>query len=816
MDSTIQRRRFKMVGYGKVALRSVAVEAELQNLLCEVTIRQVYSNLEMIDIEAVYTLPLPLDAVLLDLTIKTRARELKGIVVEKSKAEAQYEEAITDGDTAIILEQISPGLYTVNVGILQPGESYEVSFRYAELLKWRGDSLRFFLPTTIAPKYGDPGMAGIAPHQTPEYDLLAENRFSITVSIFGELAQASISSPSHNITFKKLDTKTCISITGGEALMDRDFILTINMENGKKNFAHLERDIDGYTVLAFFNPEFPAVPGKTPRCITIIIDCSGSMAGDSTTQARQALLEILGFLRPGDFFNILQFGNSQRTLFHAPVPVNTANLAEAENLLNVLKADMGGTEVGAAVMAAINGDFPQSMVKDFLLITDGEVWNWEEVVSNATRSGFRFFTVGVGSSVAEPFVRTLADATGGACEQVSPNEAMAEKIVRHFRRIYSPRAENVAIQWPGPVDKTLPERIDAIHEGDTVYVFGRFKELPQGDVVLSARLDNGDAFSQTVTLRANENGLPDTETGLPGATARMAAAYEMKELKDPEKISELGVRYQLMSPYTNYLAIDLKAADEKARDLPALRKVPQCLAAGWGGVGSVRLRSGSAGGPILRERAINSAPPDFDSGSISCSPRKRMGEEPGMLGYLDYDEPTFIRRKVDDYDGPSFIRQRRVSRSNKGDQSFSRRDKTGLFGGLRIFGSDDTPPPFLRKTRIVAEPIPKRNALIQKLNRLHAWPFVFGDMVQSICDLACEELSNEMSELLRELRNSGVDEKSTAVIFLYLLSREESIEKMLKRSTKRILLKAYKQYPGVTDSIQRRIRTAVTSYLRRH
>ncbi|MBW2175629.1 MAG: hypothetical protein JRH03_01495 [Deltaproteobacteria bacterium] len=41
-----------------------------------------------------YTFPLPLEAVLLDMTIKTQTKELKGIVIEKKEAEERYEEAI--------------------------------------------------------------------------------------------------------------------------------------------------------------------------------------------------------------------------------------------------------------------------------------------------------------------------------------------------------------------------------------------------------------------------------------------------------------------------------------------------------------------------------------------------------------------------------------------------------------------------------------------------------------------------------------------------------------------------------------------------
>ena len=38
------------------------------------------------------------------------------------------------------------------------------------------------------------------------------------------------------------------------------------------------------------------------------------------------------------------------------------------------------------------------------------------MLSQASKSGFQLFTVGVGSSVSEAFVQTLAEVTGGACE----------------------------------------------------------------------------------------------------------------------------------------------------------------------------------------------------------------------------------------------------------------------------------------------------------------------------------------------------------------------------------------------------------------
>lgn len=585
MNKAMTAPVLESVGKGRVALQTVNVEAEIENFLCQVTIKQSYRNMEKVNIEAVYTFPLPLGAVLMNMTIKTPSNELKGVVVEKSEAEDRYEDAITDGDMATMLEQVESGLYTMNVGNLQPEDTIEISITYAELLKWRDNSLRFFLPTTVAPRYGDPESHDVQPHQTPEYDLINENPFNITVSILGTLADASIESPSHRIVSESLDGKTVISLKKEQALMDRDFVLNVCMETEEKSLAHVESDGHDHIALASFYPRFPAATNLMPRCITIVVDCSGSMSGDSISQARKALYEIFEMLRTEDMFNVIRFGSSYRMLFPKPMPVNIGNLKKAKRLLEVLDADMGGTEIGQAVASAVKGKAPGKMSREVLLITDGEVWDWEQVTEIAIRSGVRFFTVGVGSSVSEAFVQTLADDTGGSCELVSPRENMAEKIVRHFKRIYSPQITNVKIHWPGEPKKTLPEQIKAVYDGDTLHVFGRFKKMPKGDVELRADLNNGGTFIQKLPLHNRTHAQPPSE--LPGTTARMATAFEIRGMEDHKEIATLGVKYQLMSKFTNYLVIDVKVEGEKAEELPALRKTPQMLAAGWGGSGIV-------------------------------------------------------------------------------------------------------------------------------------------------------------------------------------------------------------------------------------
>ena len=180
----------------RVALSDVAVTAVLRDLLAEVTVAQTYRNDERIPIEAVYTFPLPLDAVLLELQVELGGRVLKGVVIPKQDAEEAYEDAIDSGDAAVMLQEIEPGLYTMNVGNLLPGEQATITFTYAITYRWTDDRLRFFLPTTVAPRFGE---SPHQPHQVPEASLTVENQFALRVEISGSLRDAQFVCPSHTV-----------------------------------------------------------------------------------------------------------------------------------------------------------------------------------------------------------------------------------------------------------------------------------------------------------------------------------------------------------------------------------------------------------------------------------------------------------------------------------------------------------------------------------------------------------------------------------------------------------------------------------------
>ncbi len=590
-----------------IPLQGMHVNAELQDLLAEVCITQTYINTETQPIEAVYTFPLPIDAVLLSFSVTLGDRHLKGVVQERKQAENRYEEAIHEGDAAMLLQQLEAGLYTVNVGNLIAHETAIITFRYSQLHNWTNNVLRWHMPTILAPRYGQPNLE---PQQVPTSDLGVEHRYTLSVTIKGLLRAATIESPSHAIEVLTRNDTNVVHLKEGRSFLDRDLILNLRLANDKIS-AVCDRDGEGYVALTSFYPSFPetasAAALKThkpavikllkkingikakryganahqPRTIKLVVDCSGSMAGESIAQARTALLNILESLTDQDQFSFIRFGSTLATEHATPVYATKANIAYIRTVVAKMEADLGGTEIFIALKHAIKSSNKEGSA-DILLITDGEVWDnageqTANIIKLATQTQQRIFTVGVGSAVSERLVRELANGTQGACELVNPGEGMAEKIERHFKRIYAKQAKSITVQWP--VQPLWQSHATHFFMGDTLHILAAFPEKPKGLVKLTANFGDDLNIQQSVEIKAI------TSNERQSTLARLVANYQLGALTDPQEKVARAVKYQLMCQETAYLVVDVRAEESKTNGMPDLRIVPHMLASGWSGVG---------------------------------------------------------------------------------------------------------------------------------------------------------------------------------------------------------------------------------------
>jgi Ca-activated chloride channel family protein len=617
----------------------VTASGQLTGLLFELSVEQTFENAGEKNIEAVYTFPVPHRAVLLGLELEIGERKLSAVAVRKQAASKRYEEAIDEGNTAALLEQAGDGLYTLSLGNLLAGERAVIRYRYAELLDRHEDYIRLCVPTVIAPRYGNAADHGLQPHQVPGVDMLASYPFSLAIDVLGEQSAAALSSPSHLIAVSSIDGGKRIVLAAG-AVLDRDFILQLT---GAVTAAAsvTARNGDGYVSLVSLAPQLREEALRS-LCLKLVVDCSGSMGGDSIAQARRALLAVLGHLSPADAVSLTRFGSTfehllapgadepgepARSIFSrlrnkpaAPKPEGAMAVASAPTMkwfrhaVQLMEADLGGTELQGALRAAMAIPTPEAAVKDLLLITDGEVWAVEQVVDLAARSGHRLFVVAVGAAPAEGLARLLSEKTGGACEFVSPNEDIEGAIVRMFQRLRETPKRVSKVEWPVTPDWVAPVPA-MVFSGDTLHLLAGFSTRPVGD------------------LRVTISGAACGEMQLPCALSepadlailpRVAAARRLASLDD-EEAGALAEQYQLVSRHTSFVVVQVRAEGEKAETLPELKAVGQMLAAGWGAT-SVLERTFSVNpcspAPVTSQRKIVQSSTSF--GTYELDPWAEM------------------------------------------------------------------------------------------------------------------------------------------------------------------------------------------------
>lgn len=648
-----------------VVLRSMHAEGRLEGLLLSMTLRQVFRNDTKKNLEVIYTFPLAWGAVLLGLEATLGSKRMAGQVMARREARERYESAVEKGDAPVMVEKAQNGVFSASLGSLKPGEEAVIELTYAQLLSYEQGRIRLVVPTTIAPRYGDPVRQGkLQPNQVAEADLLAEHRFGLSVTLAGPVAQARIGSPSHAITQQRATSDDGEAVTvslQGQAWLDRDFVLLLEGLEGR-SFALAGPDAcsgEGHVaVLASYCPALPA-SAPAPLRLKILVDCSGSMAGDSIAQARDALRPLSAQLTAVDEVSYSCFGNRPKRVLGA-VSATPRNIEALVDAINETDADLGGTEMAVALedtFALRMGAAKGGEEADVLLITDGEVWDAQAIVDAARRSGHRIYALGVGSAPAESLLREMAEASGGACEFATPHEDMGEAIHRLLARVRHalPVQAHLEVQGKPLWSSPLPRRLAA---GETVHLFLRLAHRPAQAPTL--QLVGQPATATSLAIRQDD------------LVARLVAAREIGATADQAQARELAERYQLVTEETNLLLVFERAEADKTDGMPALHTVRPMMAAGSHGTasaatdGGVLYRRSAAPALQVLRSGIDNVP--FSVGSTSASydglnvpsvwrtNRTSAAAKVDALisgGMDDYEIPAFLRQQADDMAAPT-------------------------------------------------------------------------------------------------------------------------------------------------------------------
>jgi Ca-activated chloride channel homolog len=138
---------------GNLPLKLVDVEAHVVGLFVETTLRQTYVNTLGVPLEATYVFPLPDRAAVTRFRLEVGERVVEGELQERGQARRTYDQAMRAGHRAAITEEERPGVFTMRVGNLMPGDEATVWLTIVGPLPFADGEATFQFPLVVAPRY---------------------------------------------------------------------------------------------------------------------------------------------------------------------------------------------------------------------------------------------------------------------------------------------------------------------------------------------------------------------------------------------------------------------------------------------------------------------------------------------------------------------------------------------------------------------------------------------------------------------------------------------------------------------------------------
>ena len=393
----------------RIPLESINIHVDVQGFTAHVVASMKYANKDENPIEAIYIFPLDEQAAVCGFQATIDGRTIVAEVQEKQEARDTYDDAISSGQSAFLLEESdeSSDIFQISVGNLPPKKEALVELRFVTELSVEAEGrVVFVLPTVLNPRYSPADNAASLSTQIPQAATVdSPYSFEFEMKVKAMSAISEITSPSNALKVEVDETdenQAKVSLAGAHNF-SKDVVVHILTKEPFKPQAMVENGIkvegkedkEGFmanpVVMLNFFPEFKSPESSEKGEFVFVVDRSGSMSGSRNNSAKETLLLFLKSLPDGCYFNVVGFGSRYTTLFKKSQLYNDSNLKQATDLAQSMQADLGGTEILAPLKWVLSQVPVKGHPRQLFLLTDGEVGNTDQVInlvqkhSNTTR-----------------------------------------------------------------------------------------------------------------------------------------------------------------------------------------------------------------------------------------------------------------------------------------------------------------------------------------------------------------------------------------------------------------------------------------------
>jgi len=599
-------------------LKHTDVQADVEGYVARVTVEQRFHNPSDKPVEAIYTFPLPEDAAVDDMTIRIGNRIIVGDIKRKEEARQIYEQARAAGQTAALLDQERPNIFTQSLANLMPGADVAVRISYVNLLKYDDGGYEFAFPMVVGPRfipgsggYQAPGLRGepspaqqvlrepgttavvtdadkITPPIAPK-GTRAGHDISVTVRLNAGMPIQSVDSTLHRVDVNRDgENRATVQLRDQKSIPNKDFILRYAVADKQIRSAVLasmgpEGDNSGYFTLMLQPPALPDTEKLGTREMVFVIDQTGSQSGWPIQKAKETMRYLIRNMNPDDTFQLLGFNTQVFPCFDVPVHNTPQNVARALRFLEPIEGE-GGTDILQATDYAMQMPLEAGRRRLICFLTDGYVGDDMQIIDYVRKNRDRanMFPFGMGNGVNRLLLEGMAREGQGKAQVVTLQSSAEEAAAKFYRGVAKPLVTNLTVDWNGlPVADVYPTRIpDLFVDGRPIILKGRYSQAAEGEITLRGELD-GRPWSHTM-----EVSLPGTRSDrspLPSLWARekieelqtsdylgLQTGNPNEEIK--QQIIGVALDYRLMSQYTSFVAVEQRIVNlggkQRTVDIP--------------------------------------------------------------------------------------------------------------------------------------------------------------------------------------------------------------------------------------------------------
>ncbi|BFZ12534.1 hypothetical protein BsWGS_15573 [Bradybaena similaris] len=572
-------------------IESFHVKSDIRYRLATTQIESVVRNTANKAQEIFFDVTLPKEAFIVSFSMEIDGKVYKGEVKEKTEAKKTYTDAVERGHTAGHIKQAArhANVFEVSVNVAN-GSAATFSLTYQEMLRRKLNAYQHEVHISPGQAVADFLIEVFIQENKPLRFVKSpalQTGSLLTNKIYADDKISVVDRPSPTTAY--ITYRPSLSDQGNSGLSAR-FLVEYDVEHSPMGDVLV---VDGYFV-HFFAPDVPPMP----KNILFILDVSGSMFGEKIQQLKDAMLVILGDLKPEDRFNIITFSSSAEKWQNEFVSATPETIERARTFIKSI-ATLGGTNINSAMVA---GALELRAIEEaqragiIFFLTDGQptegITDSSNIAANileANGNTSAIFGLAFGKSADYDLLTTISNQNSGFARKIYEDADAALQVASLYNEISAVSMKHLSFKYlPSSVDEytVTNKKFPVILTGTEVIVCGKMADNAEvfkmeitgvqksGPLSLNLEIDN---VTELVIDAENANTFFTIPRDFSGIVEKMWAYVTIKEyLKDKEiyasnktkveelktKIIQTAIKYKFVTPLTSMVVTKPESPDK--------------------------------------------------------------------------------------------------------------------------------------------------------------------------------------------------------------------------------------------------------------